>query len=272
MQDSLWFSTRSKLFEAGDGAWDEVARYASPLARFLGRRYPQLGADARDDLVQEVLLEIKEKLTRTYDPDRGKFRALLQSVVHRRVVDRLRALRAIASLEDEPPAPRSSDVDALDLETGILEAVAACHDHFSQGAQRDLDVVWVLGDILVGGLKSVDIARRDGITVRQVSHRLGRAREVIFRHLLARELELPHDSPLLAPAVDVFRRCLRNPRRTALLVEELEADPLGARLDALLQRFWASLDLFRGDGSAQGVELARGIRAIFEETPEGAAA
>lgn len=272
MHDSLWFSTRSVLFREGDSAWNEVARYAMPLTRLLARRYPWLEADARQDLVHDVLIEIKEKLTDTYDPQRGRFRALLQAVLHRRVVDWVRHRQPVPLGDVAPAAPRASEVDAMDLEAAILDAIAACHDHFSQGPHRDLDVVWTLGDRLVRGLKNVEIARDAGLTVRQVAHRLGRARQVIFSHLLARELGLPLESPALDPAVEVFRRCLRKPREATRLLEELGEGSTHERLEGLLERFWASLDLLGGDDSAQGVELARGIRAIFQESQEEGAA
>src|SRR2546429_558155 len=121
--ESYWFSTRSALFRPGDDAWNEVAAYAAPLGRLLERRYAWLPAADREDLVHDVLLEIKSALAARHDRTRGKFRALLQTVVKRRVADRLRKRRAKpmeSALADELAVPDEQDTDAVDLETTLL--------------------------------------------------------------------------------------------------------------------------------------------------------
>src|SRR5947209_6599000 len=131
MEDSIWFTTRSALFRPGDAAWNEIAAYGEPLRRFLTRRYPWLEEADRDDLVQDVLIEMKAALAPKHDRSRGEFRALLQTVVKRRVADRLRRRRAEPFdeiLTETLAAPQEAEVEALDLETRLLEAVSACRD------------------------------------------------------------------------------------------------------------------------------------------------
>ena len=72
MEDSLWFTTRSALFEPGDAAWSEVVRYEEPLRRLLARRYGRWLHEAeRDDLLHEILVErfipVAEKLAPLFE-------------------------------------------------------------------------------------------------------------------------------------------------------------------------------------------------------------
>src|SRR5580704_11578306 len=86
-----------------------------------------------------VLLEIRKTLARSHDRSRGKFRALLQTVVKRRVADRLRA-RKTGALE-EVAAPEAAEIEALDLETRLRDAFQRCRDRFTQGKESDPEVL-----------------------------------------------------------------------------------------------------------------------------------
>ncbi len=267
MQDSLWFSTRSTLFQGGDAAWQEVARYAEPLRRLLARRYRWLPEGDRDDLVQDVLIEMQQRLAPGHDRARGKFRALLQAVVQRRVVDRLRRARPAAlegaaaeALEAPPPA----EVEALDLEGALLEAVAACRDRFTQGRHKDPEVLYALVDRLVHGKSNAQIAAASGVSVDKVARLLRRGRDAIFSHLLRDELGLAPDDRALGPALEAFKAWLRAPRERLRHLERVPDEGLRERLDELIERLQAALPAFRGDDSVRGRELARGIELIFE--------
>ena len=91
--DSIWFTTRSRLFHGDEETWEEVAAYTEPLGRLLARRYRWLSEQDREDLVQDILIEIRRTLVERHDRSRGRFRALLQTVVGRPVADVLRARR-----------------------------------------------------------------------------------------------------------------------------------------------------------------------------------
>ena len=265
--DSIWFTTRSGLFEGGDGVWAEVALYAAPLERLLTRRYRWLAEAERQDLAQDILIEMKESLVDAHDRSRGKFRALLQTVVKRRVIDRLRKAkpeRLEAAAEDALAAPEEEELHALDLETSLLDAVTACRDRFSQGEHRDLDVLYALIDRLVNGLSSVEIAEKSGVSRDRVARLLRRGREAIFVQFVSRELELPDGKPLRR-CVDVFRRCLRTPRDEATLLEEIRDSLLRERLEEFLARFRLALPRFSGDASVHGLELEQGVQLIFAE-------
>ena len=143
--------------------------------------------------------------------------------------------------------------------------MAECHDHFTGGAERDLEVVWTLTDRVVAGLGNKEIAAKRGYTERQVAGRLSRARERIFSSLLARELDLEPDSAPLAGAVDAFRACLRSPRHQASILGALPDPSLGERLEDFFERFRAGLALFRGRTSVRYQELSAGVLGVFEE-------
>jgi len=267
-RDSLWFTTRSALSRSGGPAWEEVSRYGEPLRHLLARRYGRIGVQDREDLVQDVLVEIKEKLAQTHDPARGRFRALLQTVVRRRVIDLLRRARpaplsdaAAAQLE----APTPDDVEALDLEACLLDAVAACRDRFTQGRDRDPDVLYALADRLVHGKTNAAIAEQSGASPDRVARLLRRGRDAIFTHLVAGELGLARHDPALDEATQAFRRCLRAPRDATTHLAALRDRAVREGVEDLHRRLRAALPLLRGDGSVRGQELARGIALIFDE-------
>ncbi len=263
----MWFTTRSALFRPGDEAWEEVARYEQPLRRLLARRYGHLPQHERDDLVQSVLIEIKEQLSGTFDRSRGKFRALLQTVVSRRVVDLMRQTRP-ASLPEELRAPSPAELDALDLEAALVAAVSACRDHFSGGRHKDLAVLHALSDRLVHGLTSVQIAHKEGVSRDRISRLLAKGRDVIFQHLLASEL--PATGPAgLEQAMSAFKRMLRKPGAAQAELERLSDRGQAEQLGEFWERFRAALPRFEGDLSAAGRELATGVELILGEPAEG---
>ena len=267
MQDSVWFSTRSALFQGGDAAWQAIAAYARPLERLVARRYPWVRAPEREDLVHDLLIEVREKVVARHDPARGPFRALLQAVVQRRVVDLVRR-RAPPPLEEAAAAalvaPAEDELLALDLETSLVEAMAACRDRFTQGAGSDPDVLYALADRIVHGRSSQEIAARDGVSVDRVNRLLRRGRDELFRQLLARELELPADDPALAAPLEVFRDCLRRPGDAEALLPRVRDPALRERARELLERVRAGVAQCARQRDASG-ELQRGIALALEE-------
>lgn len=279
MSEGHWFTTRSALFRPGDHVWNEVARYEVPLRNHLERHYSagRWGLDRadREDLLQGILLEIKERLVETYERSRGGFRTLLRTVVERRVISYARSKRRTPGalppdLPGDLPDPAESldDLEAVDFETSLLSSVSECHDHFVESGPHELGVVWVLTDRLVHSLGNKEIAAKRGFSERQVAGRLSRARARIYAALLARELELEPESEALRSAVNVFTACLRQPRRRVRLAEALEPDLAEAFL-SFFERFLATLRQFRGSDSVRYQEIARGVLSVFEEAEAG---
>jgi len=255
IEQSFWFSTRSALFRPGDEAWLEIAAYEVPLRRFLERRYRWLGAADRDDLVQDVLLEIRKTLARSHDRSRGKFRALLQTVVKRRVADRLRARRTGAL--EEVAAPEAAEIEALDLETRLRDAFQRCRDRFTQGKESDPEVLYALVDRVVHGRSSIVIARRNKTSVDRVARLLERGRHAVFESLLAGELEL-EPGVRLQGAVQIFKEALRRPRARARLLEKEKDAGLREELTELLERFDAARSSFDGEELKAGIAFVLG--------------
>lgn len=265
MQDSIWFTTRSTLFKGGDARWQAVAAYAQPLERLIARRFPWVRPQDREDLVHDLLLEVNETLAVRHDPGRGPFRALLQSVVQRRVVDLVRR-RAPPPLADGAAealaAPPAEELDALDLETSLVEAMSACRDRFTQGKDSDPDVLYALADRVVHGRSNEEIAARNGVSVDRVNRLLRRGRDELYRHLLCDQLGLAPDDGRLKALLDVFREALRRPVDARAALERGLRDPaLRERLDDLLRRFRAGAAQL----SDRGGELQRGLALVLED-------
>jgi DNA-directed RNA polymerase specialized sigma24 family protein len=256
-EQSFWFSTRSALFRPGDAAWQEVAAYEAPLRRFLERRYRWLADADRDDLVQDVLVEIKKTLARAHDRSRGKFRALLQTVVKRRVADRVRARRTEPLGKDhDGAAPSEEEIADLDLETRLLEAFARCRDRFTQGKDRDAEVLYALVDRVVHGHSSLAIARKNRVSVDQVARLLEKGRDAILESLVAGEVGV--EGERLARSVRIFKETLRRPRARVRIIEKEKDPKLREKLDDLVVRFHHALSTFDGAELRAGVAFLVG--------------
>jgi RNA polymerase sigma factor (sigma-70 family) len=246
----FWFTTLSAV-RRGEPDWAAIEPYESPVRRFLAARYPALQAADRDDLVQEILLAMREKLVRGYDPGRGPFRALLRTAIANKVRDRFRRRRA-APLEDEMACaePSEADAAALDLDAEIVRAVRAVHDRHARG---EAQLVYALAGVLVDGLSEREIARREGLSADQVKRLLGRARGEILAAIFERQL----GSAGAARAAELARACLREPRREARLLED-ESHPLAREAAAAL------VARIRAPRSGGEDDFLRGLRAVFE--------
>lgn len=264
-RESWFFSTRSALFEGGDEAWAAVAAYERPLRRLVERRYPRVGPEDREDLVQGLLLDIKERLAARHDPARGPFRALLQTALARRVAN-LQRRRRPDPLDDPDAlaAPGEEEVLALDLEAALLEAFARCRDRFSQGPAKDPEVLFALADRIVHGRTNVEIARASGTSVDRVARLLRRGREAVLERLVARELALADGDPRIGPAAALLGESWRAPGRTRALLDALPAADLAAPLEELIARLRAALPHL---DAAPGSELRRGLELLLASDP-----
>jgi DNA-directed RNA polymerase specialized sigma24 family protein len=263
---SMWFTTQSALFQGGGRAWEAAAAYIGPLERLLARRYRWLSVEDREDLLQGILIEIKEQLAPRHDRERGKFRALLQTVVKRRVADHLRARKGEALSEEQADslsAPAEPELVALDVEASLVEALAACRDHFTQGTQSDPAVLYALADRIVHGRSNAEIARREGVSVDRVARLLRRGREVVFRRLLASELDLPVADGRLDVALEVFKVALRDPGQTRARLDAIPPSAERDRLEDFLARFRAGLTHF-APRLGEGGEFQRGVSLVLE--------
>lgn len=253
----FWQTTLTAI-RRGEPDWAAIAGYEGPVRRYLARRYPDLPADERDDLAQDVLLTMRERLVERHDERVGRFRWLLVTAIRNRVLDHLRRRRA-GSLE-VPEAladPGQRDLDAIDLEARIVSAVRAVHDRYAHGPAPDRELVYVLAGALVHGLSNREIARREGLSADQVKRKLQRAREEILLELFSGLLEGAPASA--ARCADLTRACLRSPRQQTRL---LEGQPQAELVEGVVRAVRDARSTL-GSDAAGAVDLVRGIEAIF---------
>ncbi|HVY62072.1 MAG TPA: sigma factor, partial [Planctomycetota bacterium] len=146
-----WFTTRSSV-RRSDPRWDAIAAYEPPIRRFLAERYPGIPAADREDLLQEILVAMHERVVAAYRPDMGPFRPFLRTAIANKVRDRARRRRSAAGAvaaagdpgelaageADGPPevAIDEAAADAIDLEAEVVAAVRAFHDRRAHGPAR----------------------------------------------------------------------------------------------------------------------------------------
>ena len=265
----FWFSTLSAVRRA-DPAWAEIAHYLGPVRRHLDRFHGRIPESDRDDIAQDILVAMRERIVRGYDPARGRFRDYLKGAIEFKVRDwhrsRKRAAPGGASDDAERlPAPVSDgEAAALDLEAELLRAIRTFHDRHAAGADEDLDVVYAFGDRLVRGLPEADIARKEGWSRDRVKRLLARAREEILRELagaiLARSGATGADA---GRAGDLVREAIRRPRERSRLLDA-EGDPrVRDAADELCGAIEAARRHFVGIGTETGRELLRGLEELF---------
>lgn len=261
-----WLTTLSAI-RAGHADWSAITAYEVPVRRYLARRFPGLDAAERDDLVQEVLLAMRERIVPAYDARRGRFRSLLVSAVANKARDLLKRARP-GALTSEPAddAPSVADLDAIDLEALIVQAVRAVHDQATAGPEPDLELVWVLSGVLVHGRSGAEVARREELSVDQVKRRLQEARAAILGHVL-RELLGPDALPgRVARAAELARGCLRDPRAGSRALEDEPDLGVQAAVRGLVDGL-RGLSARAGRGSDPGeLDLLRGVEAVLAGT------
>lgn len=247
---SLWLTTLSAI-RRQDSDWEAIAPYEAPLRRFLARR-ARLSSHELDDLVQELLLAMKERLIERYDPQRGAFRSFLATAAHHRLMDYLRSKGRAPhqNLEaDLLGEPQPAEVSATQLEADVLRALTAVQRRFMRSPERD--VIYVFSGVLVDRLSLRQIAEREGLSLDQVKRRLGQARQALLEELFRGD----------RAAADLARACLRAPRRTSAILAEA---PPRAResVEDFLESVSAARSTF-GGGSGDD-EFVTGLNALFE--------
>ncbi|MCO5166149.1 MAG: sigma-70 family RNA polymerase sigma factor [Planctomycetes bacterium] len=257
-----WLTTRSAIRE-GQPDWALIAAYEDPVRRHLRRRFPDLPEAEREDLLQEVLLAMRERIVPAYRADAGRFRSFLVAAIGNRVRDHLRRRRPGAGVDPDALAadPSEEEADAIDLEALLVRAAQALHDRCAQASPPDLELVYLLSGVLVDGLSNQALARREGLSVDQVKRRLQEARSALLEHVMTALLPPGAPPAQIARAADLARACLRAPRRgSRALTDEPDAAAREAAA-GFVRRLRAAGG--RG-GAAQGeVDLLGGLEAVL---------
>ena len=256
----FWVTTLSAI-RGGSPDWAAIAAYEAPIRRYLARRFPRLPLAERDDLTQDVLLAMRERIVPRYDADAGPFRAYLTTSIANAVRMHLRRRRPTQPPDLELPAePSAREVEALDLEARIVRAVRRVHDRYAHGPTQDLQRVYVLSGLLVSRLTNAEIAAREGLSPDQVKRTLQSLRGEVLVALFA-ELAPDATPSELSQLAELARACLRSPRRERRL---LEGQPHAERVAGFTRAVREAKHALGADADEGSVDLLRGIEAIFQ--------
>lgn len=264
--DDVWLTTLSAI-RRSEPSWRAIAAYETPVRRHLARRWPILGSADRDDIVQEVLVAMRERIVPTYRAGVGPFRAFLGVAIDNRVRDRLRRRRDALDVEllpeephDPEGPPSDEDLDALDLEAELIGAVAAVHARHGEGPEADPHLVAALEGVLVRGESNKALAARLGLSGDQVKRLLQRARGLMLERLLRPSLPPLLLAPDVARAVDLTRACLREPRKAERLLEREPDSAVREAVDRFVRRLREAPGRL---GAAGHDELVARLAAVF---------
>ncbi len=265
---AFWQTTCSALRSGCQPGWEAVESYRQPLQLFLARRFPRLPEAARLDIVQEVLLAIRERLFERYDARRGPFRAYLSGVIHNQVRRHFRDAGRTRPLDGvpEPMALPASDLTAIELSAELLGAIRRWHDRHCLAGETALPRLYVLTGRLVHGLSYKQIAAREKMSTDQVKRILSSFRIEVLEDLLRTGLHLPKtelravDMRLLA---QVARAALSRPRKRSRQLQRIAGTALREALEAWLLDFEAALEHL---GRAEPAEdLRRGLEMLLDD-------
>lgn len=151
------------------GAVDESPRTRAPIRRLL------LDADAVDDVVQDVLIAVAERI----DTFRGeaRFTTWLHQVARFKAIDHLRRQRDESSLDAQPVEPSDAEriSSMIATRTTIHDALADLPEHYRRAVTwRDLE-----------RLPYDEIARRADIPLNTAKTHVARGRALLARRVAA---------------------------------------------------------------------------------------
>jgi len=265
---STWFTTLAAI-RASDPDWEAIACYREPIARFLARVHPGLPSDLAQDVVQEVLCAMRTTVVARFDPDRGRFRDYLRGVIHNQVRRALAGRPQAAALDPDAVARvEEAQLESVDLEARLLQAVRRFHDGLVQGGPAERQVLYCLSDRLLDGLSYQEIADKEGLSLAAVKRRLQAARRGVITELLRCELEgaglelRPRAEGRLAEAVQAAVASGRPVDDLARRVREPGATRVA---QGLVDRVRAGVRRFPGLDSPDGQAFVTALRAILAE-------
>ncbi len=267
---SFWQTTCNALQVGVEPDWSEVYAYRQPVRLLLQARYPRLSPDDRDDLVEGILLELKDHLFERYLPERGPFRRFLCGVVRNRVLALLKRHRRQVALENaedwleqETAAPSVVEAECIDLAAELLDATRRWSTRHQ--ALQPLQVK-VLASYLFDDLAQKQVAEREGVPLIRVKRLLAEARLGIIAELLERTLPRPSrvsqglDWKRLARQV---RAVFAKPRAQHQILAEVADAGLRSALETWLDQYHNALAHMPGRTLPPGIDLLRGMRGIL---------
>lgn len=265
--ESIWQTTCTTLKSAVEPDWQDAYDYQRPLSLLL-TRYGWLSAADREDLVAELLLDIKSWLFKRYLPGRGKFRSFLCGVVRHRVQHVYRRRKKQVPLEKlgEPGEVPPEQATAIDLVAEVLSATRRWCT--ARRLQAELDVE-LLHQRLLGNRSYAEIIPTTGHSLIGAKRVVGGARRAIVAALLERTMPGAADS---GRGLDWVRlagfalAALGHPRRQAEILTGVADPRLREGLADWLALYRQALQNLPGQETSAGVDLQKGLEVIFFES------
>lgn len=129
-----------RIGEHDDDAWAEFCDRYQDLIRNVARRRGLQDADC-DDALQNVLLALTKSMPNfTYDPEKGKFRSYLKTVVLHAILPKSRQNSPPVSLEDYDAAAGDAEFERIWEDEWrqyhVLHAMATIESEFNEVDQR----------------------------------------------------------------------------------------------------------------------------------------
>ncbi len=260
----LWQTTCSALRDGREPDWQAVADYRRPLLVLLARRFPNLDVQAREDLVHDVLLDIKQSLHGKYDSRKGRFRSFLHTVVHNRVLKHFRSRRRERSQQLFEVEVAVSEADSIEVEL-VAEALGAVRRWLERAGPLGLRQVSVFSRQVGAGESIEVIAGAEQLPPHTVKRWLREARLAIVHDLLDHTLDLPAGIDVARLAGIALRALARRTsQRLAVLADVADAQ-VRASLEGWLHSFKAALSGFvRHETAASEEPLWAGLEVFLQ--------
>jgi DNA-directed RNA polymerase specialized sigma24 family protein len=267
---SFWHTTCTAIRTGNDPSWREVYDYREPVLLLMRMHYAWLGREECEDLVQDIILELREGLAKRYQPDRGPFRAFLRGVVHKKVLARWKRMKVKQrrSLESvpEPVGLDEGDEETIDMVAQVVGAIRRWHDRYASGPDRDRTKIYVVTGRLVRADTYAKIAKREGVSVDGVKRILTAARIEIVADLLEHDLPLAEEAKAgldwRALAV-LVREALADTAREGQILAGLVQDEVREAVQLWVQGLRSVVARLRRGDSVEGDELRHGLEEIL---------
>ena len=267
MASSFWQTTCTAILAGTEPGWNEVADYRHPLTLLLAGRYSWLTPADREDLVHDILIDIKEQLYQRYSPERGRFRAFLCGVVRNKVLSRWKRNRRQLSLEleDEPAALSDAEGAAVSLVAEVLAAFRRWYER-SSGNPQQMSRVYIVGAHLLRGESYGAIGEREGLSWDAVKRVIHGFRRDLLSDLLEHTLVLADEQRTglaWGRLAEVVKQAFASPgeRHRALL--EVAQPAVRQALEEWIEAYQQALRAVAAPGTAEGDELLAGLQMIF---------
>ncbi len=265
---SFWHTTCTALRQGQEPDWEAIGNYRQPLLMLVRSRNRGERLGDSEDIVDDILLALKEKLHKRYDSHRGRFRNFLCGVVRTELLKRWKSRVEMLPLEDipEPAAPSPQEGAAVDLVAEILVAMRDWHRRHLRGPERSKQRIYVVTGRLIKGLSNREIMAQEGLSLSSVKRILAEMRSAVIGGILDRTMQLDAG----ARAGLDWQRLGALVRRRLLLpgnedaLDEIGGEALQRAVQQWIDSYGEALCYLPQDGTDRAAELKAGLDLIFK--------